>query len=141
MDELLGDLEYVRVYIDDILITSDGTFKDHNDKIRVVLARLQKIGFRANLRKCFFGRDELDYLGYKLTRDGIQPQPKKVEAITRLKPPKNVKQLRHFLGMVNYYRDMWRRRSHLLAPMSALLSKKVKWDWSKECQESFEELK
>ena len=141
MDELLGDLDFVRTYIDDILIVSDGTFQDHMSKLNTVLDRLQTAGFRANLRKCFFGRDELEYLGYQLTRDGIQPQPKKVEAIVRLKPPKNVKQLRHFLGMVNYYRDMWRRRSHLLAPMSALLSPKTKWNWTDECQESFEEMK
>ena len=113
MDELLGDLEFFRVYIDDILIVSDGSYEDHLEKMEQVLGRLERAGFRANVRKCFFAEDELEYLGYLLTRHGIAPQPKKVEAIMRINPPKNVKQLRHFLGMVNYYRDMWRRRSHL----------------------------
>ena len=120
MADLLGDLDFARTYIDDILITSDGTFEDHMKKLSMVLARLEKAGFRANVRKCFFGQSELEYLGYWLTRDGIQPQPKKVEVILRLDPPKNKCQLRHFLGMVNYYRDMWRRRSHLLAPPTKL---------------------
>ena len=141
MDDVLGDLEFVRCYIDDILIISNGTFEDHMEKLDIVLSRVEQAGFRANVRKCFFAEDELEYLGYILTREGVKPQPKKVEAILRLQAPKNVKQLRTFLGMVNYYRDMWRRRSHLLAPLSALLSKKKSFDWTKECQESFEEIK
>ena len=115
MTEILGDLDFVSVYLDDILITSDGTFDDHMTKIQAVLTRLEKANFRARVDKCFFARPELEYLGYIITRSGIQPQPKKVEAIVRLQAPKTRKQLRHFLGMVNYYRDMWRRRSHTLA--------------------------
>ena len=118
MMDLLGDLEYARTYIDDILITTSGSYENHMKQIEEVLSRLEKAGFRANIRKCFFARTELEYLGYWLTRDGIQPQPKKVEAILRVKPPKTKRQLRHFLGMINFYQDMWRRRSHLLAPLT-----------------------
>ena len=57
------------------------------------------------------------YLGYILTREGIKPQPMKVQAILALNPPHNVKELRHFLGMVQYYRDMWAKRSEMLAPL------------------------
>ena len=114
MTDLLGDLEYARTYIDDILITSNGTYEDHLAKVNEVLGRLGKSGFGANVRKCFFAKGELEYLGYWLTRKGIQPQPKKVEAILHLSPPKNKRQLRHFLGMVNFYRDMWKRHSHIL---------------------------
>ena len=141
MDDLLGDLEFARTYIDDILITSDGSFEDHMNKLDQVLTRLEQAGFRANVKKCFFAEDELEYLGYLLTKEGVKPQPKKVEAILRLQSPKNVKQLRHFLGMVNYYRDMWRRRSHLLAPLSALLSKKREFKWTPECENAFQEMK
>jgi transposase InsO family protein len=141
MAEILGDLDFCRVYIDDILIISNGTFEDHMQKLEIVLKRLEERGFRANIRKCFFARDELEYLGYWLTRQGIQPQPKKVEAICRLTAPQNRRQLRHFLGMVNYYRDMWRRRSHIIAPLSALTSKDVPWKWGAEQQEAFEEVK
>ena len=129
MMDLLGDLEYTRSYIDDILITSSGSFEDHLEKLKEVLTHLEKAGFRANVRKCFFGESQLEYLGYHLTRKGIQPQPKKVEAILRLSPPKNKRQLRHFLGLVNYYRDMWKRHSHVLAPLSALVSDEAKFIW------------
>jgi putative transposase len=139
--DLLGDLEFVLVYLDDILITSNGSFQDHLHKLAIVFKRLENANFRANLRKCFFAQEELEYLGYWLTRRGLQPQPKKVEAILRLTPPKTKRQLRHFLGMVNFYRDMWRMRSHLLAPLSALVSPKAKFEWRQEHQEAFEQIK
>jgi hypothetical protein len=61
-----------------------------------VLERLEKANFRENLRNCYFGESKIDYLGYEITRDGIQPQPKKVEAILNLSPPKTIKTfLRH----------------------------------------------
>jgi hypothetical protein len=66
-----------------------------------VLERLQTANFRENLRKCYFGESKIDYPGYEITRDGIQPQPKKVEAILNLSPPKTKRQFRHFLGMIN----------------------------------------
>ena len=141
VSNLFSDLEWVRAYIDDILITSHGDYKDHLAKVDMVLTRLEKAGFRANVRKCFFARTEIEYLGYWLTRNGIQPQPKKVEVILRLQPPRNAHQLRHFLGMVNFYRDMWRRRSHLIAPLTKLLSKNVKYKWGQEQQKAFDEIK
>jgi hypothetical protein len=60
-------------------------------------------------------------LGYILTREGIKPQPKKVQAILTLNPPNNIKELRHFLGMVQYYRDMLARRSEMLASLTDLV--------------------
>jgi len=61
---------------------------------------------KVNTAKSFFCTHEIEYLGYILTRRGIKPQQKKVQAILTLKPPNNVKELRHFLGIVQYYRDM-----------------------------------
>ncbi len=68
-----------------------------------------------------FNAHEIEYLGYILTRDGIKPQPKKVQAILTLNPPNNIKELRHFLGIVQYYQDMWARRSEMLAPLTDLV--------------------
>jgi putative transposase len=96
INDLLGDLDYVQVYLDDILITSNGSFQDHLKKLQLVSKRFEQVNFRANLHKCFFAQDELDYLGHWLTCQGLQPQPKKVEAILRLTPPKTKCQLRHF---------------------------------------------
>jgi hypothetical protein len=93
--------------------------------------RQQKAIFRANLRKCYFGESKIDYLGYEITRDGI-PQPNKVQAILNLSPPKTKCQLRHFLGIINYYRDMWQKRSYMLAPLTGLDNPLVKYKWGEE---------
>ena len=138
--DILWDLEYARTYIDDILITTSGSFDDHLAKLHEVLTRLENTGFRANVRKCFFAEAKLDY-GYWLTRDGIQPQPKKVEAILRLSPPKTKCQLRHLLGMINYYRNMWKHRSHYSAPLTGLVSKTAKLVWGTEQQQAFDQIK
>jgi hypothetical protein len=90
--DLLGYIPNIQVYIDDIIITSNGTFEEHAEIVEKVLHMLQK----ENLRKCYFGEAKVDYLGYEITRDGIQPQPKKVDAILELSPPKAKRQLRHF---------------------------------------------
>ena len=114
-------LEYVRAYIDDLLCITRGTLDDHIDKIEAVLTRLRDAGLKVNVAKSSFCTHEIEYLGYILTREGIKPQPKKVQAVLALKPPTNVKELRHFLGMVQYYRDMWAKRSEMLAPLSDLV--------------------
>ena len=96
---------------------------------------------KVNLAKSKLVKDKLDYLGYTLTSKGIIPQTKKVEAILRILPPKNKKQLRRFLGMINYYRDMWKRRSHILAPLAELAGKSTPFKWTETAQKSFEEAK
>ena len=141
MMRLLGDLDYVYVYIDDILITSNHSFEEHMAKLQEVLKRLDKAGFRANIRKCAFAMDRVEYLGYDISRTGIHPQPKKVEAILKMQPPRTKRQLRRFLGMVNYYRDMWQKRSHILAPLTSLTGKDTKWKWTKECSHAFDAIK
>ena len=93
------------------------------------------------MKKSFFARAELEYLGYWITRDGIQPTANKVHAITNIAPPKTKKELRRFIGMVNYYRDMWIRRSHVLAPLASLTSKTTKWVWGEEQQTAFDTMK
>jgi hypothetical protein len=87
MQQILGNLEFARVYLDDILITSPGTYEHHMYKVDMVLQRLADAAFRANIKKPFFTRSQLDYLGFWITRIGIQPQPWKVEAILGLEPP------------------------------------------------------
>ena len=125
MSTLMNGLEYVRTYIDDLLCITKGNWEDHLDKLETVFQRLREAGLKVNAKKSFFGKSELEYLGYWLTREGIQPLPKKVEAMQMIAPPKNRRQLRRFLGMVNYYRDMWVRRSEILAPLTKLTSEKV----------------
>ncbi len=88
----------------------------------MVLSRLQDAGLKINANKLnLFCTLETEYLGYILTRDGIKPQQNKVQAILTLALPRNIKELHRFLGMVQYYRDLWERRSNMLAPLTSLV--------------------
>ncbi len=86
-----------------------------------MLTRLRDTRLKVNPAKSLFCAHVIEYLGYILTREGIKPQPKEVQAILALNLPNNVKELRHFLGMVQYYRDMWARCSEMLAPLTNLV--------------------
>ena len=154
MMDLMESLEYVRAYIDDLLVITRGTLEDHLEKLEKVLRRLRDAGLKVNAAKSFFCTHEIEYLGYILTRGGIKPQQKKVQAIIALNPPNNVKELRHFLGMVQYYRDMWAKRSEMLAPLSDLVGecgetkttrknkvKKKPWHWDSIHQIAFDNVK
>ena len=100
-----------------------------------MFTRLQKAGLKVNAIKYCFGAQNFDYLGYHVTHEGVMPIPKKVEAIHALTVPKTCKQLRQFIGMINFYRDMRQKRSELLAPLTALTSKNIKYDWKDKHQQ------
>jgi hypothetical protein len=103
---LMETLEYVRAYLDNLLCISKLSLEDHIEKLEEVLRRLCDAGLKVNAARLTFCALEIEYLGYVLTRDGIKPQSNKVQAILAIKPPTGVKQLRHFLDMVQYYRDL-----------------------------------
>jgi hypothetical protein len=94
-------------------------------------------GLRVNAKKSTFCATEIEYLGYWISQSGIQPIPNKVEAIKNMVRRTTRKELRRFIGMVNYYRDMWVRRSELLAPLTSMTSKNVKFNWTDERQQAF----
>jgi hypothetical protein len=100
MLELMESLEYVRAYLDDLLCISKLSLEDHLEKLEEVLRRLWDAGLKVNAAKLTFCALEIEYLGYVLTREGIQPQSNKVQAILAIKPHTGVKYLRHFLSMV-----------------------------------------
>ena len=141
MSELMDGLEFARAYIDDLLIITQGSFDLHLDHLEQALSRIQAAGLKVCAAKSKLACHELEYLGYFVTRDGIKPLNKKVEAINNLAEPKNRRELRRFIGIVNYYRDMWPRRSEILGPLTALTSKTVPWKWTPECKEAFEAMK
>ena len=78
-------------------------------------------------KKSFFARNELEYLGFSITRQEIMPLPDKVEAIKNIVVHTTKKQLRNFIGLINHYRDIWQHRSKLLTPLSSMTSKQTKW--------------
>jgi hypothetical protein len=155
MLELMEDLEYVQAYLDDLLCISRSSPEDHLKKLKEVLGRLRDAGLKkVNAEKSTFCSLEVEYLGYILTRDGIKPQSNKVQAILAIQPPTNVEELRGFLGLVQYYRDLWARRSKMLAPLTSLVgecgqtkvtrakeTKKAPWHWGEIHQRSFDHIK
>jgi hypothetical protein len=151
---LMESLVYVQAYIDNLLCISRESFDNHLDKLEEVLKQLRDAGLKVNADKSAFCALEIEYLGYVLSKDGIKPQSNKVQAILMIQPPKGVKQLRHLLGMVQYYHDLWARRSDMLAPLTALNgecdqtkvtkakgTKKVPWHWDEVNQRAFDHVK
>jgi hypothetical protein len=104
MSKLVQDMEYVKTYLDDLLILTNHSFKDHLLKLEMVLARLSTAGMRVNISKSKFFAEQIEYLilGYWITRQGIQPIRNKVEmnAILNIKAPKTRKELRQCIGIV-----------------------------------------
>lgn len=128
------DLEYLIIYIDDIIVLGCGSLTEHLADVSEVLSRLKNKGMQINQRKSFWAVSEVEYLGFMFTRTGIKPQKKKVQAILNIEPPKTHKQLRGFLGMVNFYKKLLPRRSTILQPLTALTgkSKTKSLTWTKE---------
>ena len=139
MSELFIGLDTVCVYIDHLLHVTKGSCTDHLTFLKEMLTRLQKAGIKINASKSCCGAHKFDYLVYHVTRDGVIPIPKKVEAIQALTVPKTRKQLRQFISMINFYRDMWQKRSESLAPLTALTSRNVKYHWKDEHQKCFDD--
>lgn len=141
MNDLMEGLEFARVYLDDILVISKGDLDKNLQHVEQVLSRLSTVGLKVCMSKSKLCRDNLEYLGYHISRKEIQPMVNKVEAILAIKNPQTRKQLRGFIGMVNFYSDMWPRRSELLTPLSVMTSSNVPFKWTKEHEESFSTMK
>ncbi|KAE8983069.1 hypothetical protein PR001_g23554 [Phytophthora rubi] len=140
MEIILGDLPFVIVYLDDILIFSENE-KDHLEHLRIVFKRLREYEVTLNASKCHILRDSVDYLGFTLTPNGIQPQAKEVEAIQQIAEPRNKKELRRLLGMISYYREMVPNKSALTAKPNRLTSKNVPFVWTPEAAAAFQNIK
>lgn len=120
MDELFRDFDFVYVYIDDVLVASADD-DEHFEHLRLVFERLRQAGIVVNTSKCCFGVPEVKFLGYLVSGEGTQPLPEKVSAIQEYPRPTTAKDLRQFLGMINFYRRFMRRTAQDQAPLNNLL--------------------
>ena len=127
-------------YIDDIKITSV-TWEAHINLIQKVLTLLQENNFTINPHKCKWAVKEATFLGYLFTPTGVKPWPKRIDAIKALAPPTNRTEVRALCGAITFYRDMFPRRAEILAPITALMSKDVPFEWTEKCQQAFDTIR
>ncbi|KAL7548020.1 hypothetical protein ACHAWF_011299 [Thalassiosira exigua] len=108
-----------------------------------ILRRLRENGFTVNPLKCKWAVKETDWLEYWLTPRGLKPWKKKIDAILRMDQPRTSTELRIFIGAVNFYRDMWPSRAHILRPLTdkSGMKKGAKLDWTPEMQKTFDKMR
>jgi len=140
MDRRLQRIPMTKVRVDDILISGRDD-EEHLSNLRKVLVKLREAGLTVKLSKCAFMQDEVTYCGYVINRDGVKPMPANVAAVEDAPAPTNIKELRSFLGMVNYYNNYLGGLSTITEPMHALMRKEVAWRWSTECETAFQAVK
>lgn len=132
--------KFVIVFIDDILIYS-ATDEEHAQHLREVLQILREKQLYAKFSKCEFWLREVVFLGHVVSGEGISVDSKKVEAIIDWERPKNVSEVRSFLGLAGYYRRFVEGFSQIATPLSRLTRKDLKFVWDEKCENSFQELK
>ena len=124
---MLGDLDFVYLYIDDILIASS-SLEEHHSHLHTVFERLIKFHLRLNVEKCTLVAEELEFLGHLVNGEGIRPIPSRVKAILNFPKPEVIAELRRFVGTVNFYRRNMPRAATSQAPLDALFSDSRKND-------------
>src|SRR4051812_49076216 len=132
--------QFVVVYLDDILIYSKNE-EEHAEHLRLILEKLREYKLYAKYSKCELWLPEVTYLGHVISKDGIAVTPERIQAILDWTPPKTVKQVRGFLGLASYCRRFFENFSNIARPLTNLLHKGVKFEWTNKCQESFQALK
>ncbi|KAG7294716.1 hypothetical protein JYU34_022785 [Plutella xylostella] len=140
MEETLRGVPGTVVFLDDICCTGANE-KEHISNLRAVLERLRNMGLTIKLSKCEFMKNEVKYLGFIIDKDGLRPDPTKLEAISSAPRPEDVSQLKSFLGMLNYYGKFIPNLSSLLHPLHNLLRKEASWKWDSLCDKAFLEAK
>lgn len=131
---------FVVVYLDDIVVYSS-SLEEHVGHLKQVLARLRQHQLYVKKEKCEFAQTEIMFLGHRISKGQVRMDGRKVQAITEWPAPTKVPELRSFLGLANYYRKFIKGYSKIVAPLTDLLKKEKRWEWSKECGEAFDRLK
>ena len=140
LEKLIGHVPFTIIRSGDVLISG----KDETEciaNISAVLQLLSENGIRANKKKCKFMVDEVLFLGYVISKNGVSPDGTKIESILQMPKPVDKTQLKSFLGMVNYYHRHLKKMSIILEPLHELLRKGVKWYWDTKKQKAFYNIK
>jgi hypothetical protein len=135
------------VYLDDILVYGKDA-EEYLTNLRSVFERFRRYKITINPDKCLFGVTSLEFLGHTINENGISFAQTKLDSVVNFVKPENVKQLRSFIGLVNYFRDHVRNYSHVLKPLQDVLTQALKQGnsktmikWVKEAETSFQQIK
>ena len=137
-DKVLTGLKWqiAAVYMDDIIVFSR-TGEDHVRDVELVLSRIIQAGLKIHVGKCKWARREVEYVGFIVGRDGVQPMPDKIASIRNFPLPKNLTDIRSFLSLASYYRRFIRDFSTQAGPLNQLLQKKAQWVWGEDQHHAF----
>jgi len=143
MNEILRDLineGKVAVFVDDVLVGTE-TEKGHNEIIEEILRRLEENDLYIKPEKCVWKVKKIGFLGVIIGPNGIEIEGEKVDGVLSWPEPKNVKDVRKFLGLTNYYRRFIKDFAQVTRPMNVLMRKDMKWQWEQKQQKVFDKLK
>ena len=140
MDQILQGVNNTICYLDDILVMGKSK-EEHLITLEEVLKRLQNYGLKVHLDKCQFLQQSVEYLGHTIDASGLHPTTAKIKAVVDAPTPKNLSELKSYLGLLNYYGRFLPNLSSLIQPLNQLQSKDQKWEWSTACQQAFESSK
>jgi hypothetical protein len=128
---------FCHAYLDDVVIYTKGSLEQHKEQVSKVLEALSENGLRLKPHKCKWFRKECDFLGFTVTcGKGIRMASDKIQALRDMKAPRNVSELRHFLGVAGFYDKFVPHYSDTVACLTDLLKKDAPWDWSDPCRQA-----
>ena len=140
MNKVLKGLKFTMTYLDDIIIFSQDELQ-HLERLEIVFSHLREAGLKMKCSKCDFFKSEIHYLGHLISPEGISPLPNKLDSIRHMPVPNSVKEIKQFLGLTGYYRKFVPRFADISRPLTTLMKKDAKFEWTSACQKSFELLK
>ncbi|XP_058985915.1 uncharacterized protein K02A2.6 [Musca domestica] len=140
MENIVGDVPGVVVYLDDILI-GGSTMEEMWLRTKETLRRIQNAGLKLKKTKCVFAVPEITFLGFIINQNGVKPTLEKIKAVSDAPEPTNKQQLQAFLGLLNFYDRFFQNKADLLEPLYRLLKKDVLFRWGKEQRSSFSRAK
>ena len=140
IETLLSGIPSTAVYLDDICVTGSCP-AEHIRNVRLVLERLARAGLKVNQDKCVWLADQVEYLGYSISAAGVQPTSEKSRAVLDAPEPTNLRQLRSYLGMLQYYGRFLPHLATVAAPLYALQKKEAVWSWEASQRRAFAETK
>ena len=133
-------LEVFLVYLDDVIVFSF-TLDQHLERLRQVLGRIATTGLKLKPSKCFLLLRRVAFLGHLVSGDGISTDPEKISAVVDWPEPRNLREVRSFLGLCIYYRRFVKDFAEIASPLHALSRKGVTFDWTHDCRVAFQQLK